>query len=124
MLATKMIRGNWYWLDHDFDINQHIKEVQENVPDLAGLQKFLSQLAGTGLNPDLPMWDVFLIPKFVCEDKVERSVIIFRLHHCNPCFVYIGFFFDKRMDRFGRWSWIDASVVGIVGPRRGRGKAS
>jgi len=68
---------NWE-TDRHFDIRSHIQLIALPPPgNKAGLQKVVSNLMTTPLDPNKPLWHVYLI-----ENYGKGCVLFFRIHHC------------------------------------------
>ena len=68
----------WEW-DPDFDIRNHIIEVQVDPPGTdAQLLKLSSELFAPMLDRNKPLWEMFLIRGL----EGDRSAIASRVHHC------------------------------------------
>jgi len=68
---------NWE-TDKNFDIRSHIQRIALPPPgDKAELQEMISNLMTTPLDPNKPLWHVYVI-----ENYGKGCVIFFRIHHC------------------------------------------
>ena len=70
--------GAWWEDDGNFDLDHHLVRIA--LPGTAGkdeLQKLAAQLAGQGLDPMRPLWQMHLV-----ENYVEGHALIIRIHHC------------------------------------------
>jgi diacylglycerol O-acyltransferase len=71
-----------HWVDdEDFDIGRHVVLETLSAPDghseREALQEVCAELAGTPLDPDLPLWQFHLV-----ENYEGGSAVIVRIHHC------------------------------------------
>jgi len=68
---------NWE-TDRHFDIRSHVQRIALPPPaDKVALQEMVSGLMTTPLDPNKPLWHVYLIENFG-----EGCVLFFRIHHC------------------------------------------
>ena len=76
--AVQDAAGAWWETPETFDIAAHVVPAR-----LAGrrgkreLEKLVSELASTPLDPDLPLWQFHLV-----EDFAGGSALVGRIHHC------------------------------------------
>ena len=77
----KAVQGaaGWRWhTDPDFDLDWHVR--LSGLPGRGGkqaLERFVSQLASTPLDPHRPMWQFHLVERYH-----GGSALVARLHHC------------------------------------------
>ena len=78
LVKSRLPVGKPYWeLDPHFDVSAHIHRVALPEPgDQAALQRMVSDLASTPLDPSKPLWQVTLI-----ENYGEGSALVARIHH-------------------------------------------
>ena len=68
---------NWE-TDRHFDIRSHVQRIALPPPaDKVALQEMVSGLMTTPLDPNKPLWHVYLI-----ENVGKGCVVFFRIHHC------------------------------------------
>lgn len=76
--AVRHVNGARWELDQDFDLDTHVKRVALAEPaDQQELEKFVSDLASTQLDPTKPLWQFHLI-----ENYVGGNALVMRFHHC------------------------------------------
>ncbi|MBC8178697.1 MAG: wax ester/triacylglycerol synthase family O-acyltransferase [Desulfobacteraceae bacterium] len=64
--------------DSHFDVRSHVQRIALPPPgDKVALQEMVSGLMTTPLDPNKPLWHVYLIEKFG-----KGCVLFFRIHHC------------------------------------------
>jgi diacylglycerol O-acyltransferase / wax synthase len=76
--AVETTAGAYWEVDPDFDMDQQV--VRETLPgrgDRHELEKFISRLACTPLDPSRPMWQFHLI-----DNYGGGSALLMRMHHC------------------------------------------
>ena len=68
-----------YWeTDRHFDIRSHVQRIALSPPaDKVALQEMVSGLMTNPLDPNKPLWHVYLI-----ENVGKGCVVFFRIHHC------------------------------------------
>ena len=70
--------GAWWEDDGSFDLDHHLVRIAlPGAADTAELQKLVAQLAGQGLDPMRPLWQMHLV-----ENYVDGHALIIRIHHC------------------------------------------
>src|SRR3954469_16149952 len=76
--AAQDAAGAWWETPESFDIAAHV--VPARLPGRAGkreLERFVSELASTPLDPARPLWQFHLV-----EDFAGGSALVARIHHC------------------------------------------
>ncbi|HUQ28201.1 MAG TPA: wax ester/triacylglycerol synthase family O-acyltransferase [Usitatibacter sp.] len=76
--AAQDAAGAWWETPESFDIAAHV--VPARLPGRAGkreLERFVSELASTPLDPSRPLWQFHLV-----EDFAGGSALVARIHHC------------------------------------------
>ncbi len=64
--------------DPDFNLDNHLERVTLPSPgDQASLQDLISSLLSTGLDPERPLWQFYII-----DNYGKGSALVARLHHC------------------------------------------
>lgn len=77
-----------FWQEVPVDLDQHVicLDLPPPVPgqsdNKAQLEALVGELAGTALNPDLPLWQMHLIGQCIGSDGQERQALVVRIHHC------------------------------------------
>jgi WS/DGAT/MGAT family acyltransferase len=70
--------GSMWWIpDPDFDLSRHIRRLR--LPGPGGkseLQRFVSELSSTPLDPNRPLWQFHLV-----EDYAGGAAVVARIHH-------------------------------------------
>ncbi len=71
--------GDPHWVeDPYFDLDQHLHRVALPAPgDQQALQDFVSDLMSHPLDPDRPLWDMYVV-----ENYGDGCALIPRIHHC------------------------------------------
>lgn len=76
--AVDGARGAHWVFDEDFDIRQHVRRTAlPGAADRNELERLVSDLASTPLDPSHPLWQLHVV-----ENYVDGPAIIARIHHC------------------------------------------
>ncbi len=76
--AVRHVNGARWELDQDFDLDTHLRRVAlAGAADQSELEKFVSDLASTPLDPTKPLWQFHLI-----ENYTGGNALVMRFHHC------------------------------------------
>lgn len=75
--------SGWRWVpDEDFDLDQHVVEVQLPSPgDMTVLQDFVSSQRSQPLDRRRPLWTLTLVQGFSPAEGVLGSAVLIRSHH-------------------------------------------
>lgn len=68
------------WIDDDrFDITHHVQRAELATGGDAALRAFVADLLGRGLDPDRPLWDLWVVDGIDGDD--DRVAVVLRVHH-------------------------------------------
>ncbi len=76
--AVLGVNGAHWQVDTDFDIDWHLRiAALPGAADKAELERFVSELASTPLDPSKPLWQFHLV-----ENYAGGAALVARIHHC------------------------------------------
>lgn len=76
--VVRHLTGAFYEFDPEFDIANHVTAVPPGtVRGKKGLQSLVGRLSTAPLDPDRPLWHMYLVPHYK-----GGSAVIVRIHHC------------------------------------------
>ncbi|HEY0847889.1 MAG TPA: wax ester/triacylglycerol synthase family O-acyltransferase [Noviherbaspirillum sp.] len=83
-VVQEMTGGAW-WHEEPVDLDYHI--VRERLGSAsegnkAQLERLVSALSATPLDPSKPLWQIHLVDNCIGEDGKTRQGMIVRIHHC------------------------------------------